>query len=321
MNESQTQTENSPFLLSIVIPEYNEVGTIPELFKRLRTVVETLKAEHSCKVEIIFVNDGSKDGTLALLQAEKNNAEHISIIDLSRNFGHQIAITAGMDYCKGDAVVVMDGDLQDPPEVIPQLVKSWREGVDIVHARRLVRKGESLFKRVTAKMYYRMIRELSNVEMPVDVGDFRLISRRALDAFKEMRESHRYVRGMVSWVGFKQAYVDYERDARFLGKTNYSLIKMINLSLDGLVSVSTVPLRIATFMGLVSVLIGFVYLIYALVAKFVLHSTVLGWTSIVLVLLLIGGTQLVCLGIIGEYVGVISEEIKRRPLYFVNKIL
>lgn len=305
------------FLLSVVVPMYNEEDGAAECVKRLSTVLEGMH----CRYEILFVNDGSRDRTLAILKDQKPAFPQIKVVDLSRNFGHQLAITAGIDIADGDAVIVIDGDLQDPPELFPEMVAKWKAGFDVVHAKRRKRQGETSFKLITAKIYYRLIKEIAQIDMPVDVGDFRLMSRRAVDALKAMREMHRYVRGMVAWVGYNQCSVEYDREARFAGSTKYSLTRMLSFSWTGLTSFSVIPLRLATLLGLASAFIGFLYGIYALVAKYVLHTAIIGWTSIVIIVLLLGGIQLICLGIIGEYVGKIYEEMKNRPLYLVKEII
>ncbi len=305
------------FLLSVVVPMYNEQEGAVECVNRLNTVLTELK----CRYEVLFINDGSRDRTLEILRQQKPNFPNIKIIDLSRNFGHQLAITAGIDIAEGDALIIIDGDLQDPPELFGEMIAKWREGFDIVHAKRRKRPGETPFKLLTAKIYYRLINEIAHVDMPVDVGDFRLMSRRAVEALKAMREKHRYVRGMVAWLGYNITSVEYDRSTRFAGVTKYSLRRMLSFSWTGLTSFSVVPLRLATLSGLASAFAGFLYGIYAIVAKFILGTAVIGWTSIIIIVLLLGGIQLICLGIIGEYVGKIYEEAKNRPLYLVKEII
>ncbi len=312
----ESQSANGNFLLSVVVPMYNEEEGAKECVKRLKNVLEGM----NCRYEILFVNDGSRDRTLEILKEVRIHEPNIKIVDLSRNFGHQLAITAGIDLAGGDAVIVIDGDLQDPPELFPELVAKWQEGFDVVHAKRRKREGETTFKLLTAKLYYRIIREIAQVDIPVDVGDFRLMSRRAVDGLKSLREQHRYVRGMVAWLGFNQGTVEYDRSARFAGETKYSLRRMISFSWIGLTSFSVVPLRLATFCGLISAVVGFFYAIYALVVKFYFHTAIIGWTSIVILILLLGGIQLICLGIIGEYVGKLYEEAKDRPLYLIKDV-
>jgi glycosyltransferase involved in cell wall biosynthesis len=305
---------SSDYLLSIVVPMFNEESGAQECFTRLQSVLEKM----ACRYELLFVNDGSTDSTLGILKAARETDNNVRIIDLSRNFGHQIAITAGLDMAKGDAVIIIDGDLQDPPELFPELVAKWLEGHDVVHARRRSREGETTFKRLTAAVHYRLLRQVSNVDVPVDVGDFRLLSRQAQKAFLQLRERHRYVRGLVAWVGYKQAFVDYDRVKRFAGTTHYPLIKMLMFSLDGLASFSVVPLRLSSVLGVLSAFTAFVYGLYALYMKFVANQAIVGWTSVVIIALFLGGMQLLCLGIIGEYVGILHEEIKKRPLYLVD---
>jgi dolichol-phosphate mannosyltransferase len=311
-----TERSNNYFL-SIIVPVYNEEQSIRHCVERLRASVEKLGcARH----QLIFVNDGSNDNSLAILKAEKQKDPNIRIINLSRNFGHQIAVTAGLDVCQGDANIIIDADLQDPPEIFAQLIEKWQDGNDIVHARRRKRAGESQFKRLSAKLYYRLLKRISNVEIPVDVGDFRLMSKTAVLAFRQLRERHRYVRGLIAWLGYKQDFVDYDRDQRYAGETKYPLIKMLRFSLDGIASFSILPLRMASVCGVVCALAAACYTMYALYVKFILRQAVIGWTSLIIAVLFIGGIQLLCMGIIGEYIGILYEESKGRPLYLVNEI-
>lgn len=304
-------------LLSIVVPVYNEQEVIDETFKRLTEVFK----DYFMKVEYIFINDGSKDNTyIKLTQIAKNNPE-VRIINFARNFGHQIAITAGMDYAKGDAVVIIDADLQDPPEVIKQMVEKWQEGYDVVYGKRLQREGETFFKKFTAKMFYRFINNMTDVNLPVDVGDFRLIDRKVCDAMKCLPERSRYVRGLVSWVGFKQTSVEYKREKRFAGETKYPLKKMIKLAGDGIFSFSYKPLKLATFTGMIISALSFIYLIVVLIQKFVKNDVASGWASSMAVSLFFNGVMLIVLGIMGEYVGRIYEEVKARPLYIVGELI
>jgi glycosyltransferase involved in cell wall biosynthesis len=307
---------NSDYLLSIVVPMYNEELGTKECVRRLKSVLQSM----GCRYELIFVNDGSRDSTLAMLKSEREQDNNIRIINLSRNFGHQIAITAGIDMAKGDAIIIIDGDLQDPPEIFPELVAKWQAGNDVVHARRKSREGETVFKRWTAAIYYRLIREIAHIEIPVDVGDYRLISRRAQQALLQLRERHRYVRGLVAWVGFNQAFVDYDREKRFAGTTHYPFLKMLSFSIAGLSGFSVVPLRVSSVLGALSACTAFIYACYALYTKFVANKAIDGWSSVVIVVLFLGGIQLLCLGIIGEYIGIVHEEIKGRPLYLVNDV-
>jgi len=304
-------------LLSIVIPVYNEQEVIDETFKRLSAVFR----DYFMSVEYIFINDGSRDNTyLKLGEIAKKNSE-VRVINFARNFGHQIAITAGMDYAKGDAVVIIDADLQDPPEVILQMVEKWQEGYEVVYGKRLQREGETFFKKFTAKMFYRFINSMTDVRLPVDVGDFRLIDRKVCDAMKSLPERSRYVRGLVSWVGFKQTSVEYRREKRFAGETKYPLKKMVKLAGDGIFSFSYKPLKLATFIGMLISIFSFIYLIVVLVQKFVKNNVASGWASSMAVSLLFNGVMLIVLGIIGEYVGRIYEEVKARPLYIIGELV
>ncbi len=300
---------------SIVIPVYNEAEVLPTLYHRLTQVMEGLGEPY----EVIFVNDGSTDTSPLLLRELRTKDERVKFVSFSRNFGHQIAITAGLDHSSGQAVVVMDADLQDPPEVIPRLIEKWREGFDVVFAVRERRKGESLFKRMTATLFYRLLRQLTTTEIPVDTGDFRLMSRRAVEALKAIRERNRFVRGLVGWIGFRQTAVTFVRDPRHAGETKYPLRRMVRFALDGITSFSFVPLQLATYLGFAVSFISFIYIVYAVGLKLLTNRLVPGWASIVIAVLFIGGVQLITLGIIGEYIGRIYEEVKQRPLYIVDE--
>jgi len=302
--------------LSVVIPVFNEEQVIREFIVRLKKTVQQI----DCDYELLFVNDGSRDGTLSILRDEKKSDKKIRVINFSRNFGHQMAITAGMDQAQGDAVIVIDADLQDPPELIVDMVQKWQEGYDTVYARRTSRVGETLFKRWTAALFYRLIKKISNVDIPVDVGDFRLLSKRALVSLNQCRETHRYVRGLVAWLGYPQAFVDYARDKRFAGETKYPLSRMLRFSMDGISSFSILPLRLASWLGMFCAFFSFIYILYALYIKFVVQTAAPGWTAIVISVFLVGGVQLMCIGIMGEYIGVLHNEIKKRPLYVISEI-
>ncbi len=303
--------------LSIVVPLYNEEGNVDELLRRVLAIADALP--ESPTFEIVCVNDGSTDTTLARLRTLARHIPELVIVDLSRNFGHQLAATAGLDTARGDAVVLMDGDLQDPPELIVQFMQKWREGYDVVYATRRTRKGESAFKLFTARMFYRTVRSLTNVAIPVDTGDFRLMSRRVIDALHSVRERHRFIRGLVSWVGYNQIGVPYDRDERHSGKTKYPLSKMLGFALDGITSFSEVPLRFASYFGFVVSVFAFVYAFVVLVLK-LLHYNAPGYTSTIVAVLFLGGVQLVGIGILGEYVGRIYDEIKGRPLYLIADV-
>jgi dolichol-phosphate mannosyltransferase len=304
-------------LLSIVVPCFNEQEVFAETYKRLTDTLNLLDKD-KYDYEIIFVNDGSKDTTLQMINEKVSLDSHIKGINFSRNFGHQIAITAGLDNCKGDAAVVIDADLQDPPHIILEMVKKWEEGYDVIFGKRVERAGESAFKLLTAKWFYRFINRLSDVDIPLDTGDFRLMDRNALDQFLSMRESYRFVRGMVAWIGFNQTFVEYDRESRFAGTTKYPLKKMLRLASDAILSFSNTPLKVATFVGFITSFGAFIGIVYALIMRIFVKDYVEGWTLLMISILLIGGIILLVLGIIGEYVGRIYGEIKRRPLYIIK---
>ncbi|HTU69750.1 MAG TPA: glycosyltransferase family 2 protein [Candidatus Baltobacteraceae bacterium] len=307
--------------LSIVVPLYNEQGNVAPLVERIADVLARLPGSPS--YEIVLVNDGSTDATLAQVRAELTRRSHVVVVSLSRNFGHQIAASAGIDIARGDAVVLMDGDLQDPPELIAQFVAKWREGYDVVYAVRRTRKGESPFKLFTARLFYRTIKRLTKVSIPVDTGDFRLMSRRVVEALKRSPERHRFLRGMVSWVGYNQTGVEYDRDERLSGVTKYPLPKMLRFAIDGITSFSDVPLRFASYLGFISSAIAFVYALMVIVFKLFGHNApyyTRGWASTIVAVLFLGGVQLISLGILGEYIGRIYDEAKGRPLYLIADI-
>jgi len=302
-----------PNLLSVVVPAMNEAEGIGEFHRRTSSV---LGGVEDLEYEIVYVDDGSTDETWDRLAALAAGDHHVRVLKLSRNFGHQIAISAGLDRARGDAIVVIDSDLQDPPEVIPAMVARWREGYDVVYGRRSQRAGESRFKLVTAAAFYRIFRRLTKLDIPLDVGDFRLVSRRVADELRSMREKDRFVRGLVSWVGFRQVAVEYERDARFAGTTKYPLRKMLRFALDGITSFTTSPLRLASWLGFLASFLAFLYLL-SVPIQWLFHVTVPGFSTIMVAILFLGGVQLICLGIIGEYIGRIFNETKPRPLYIV----
>jgi dolichol-phosphate mannosyltransferase len=302
---------------SFVIPVFNERETLPELHRRLSDVIETLDGE----AELLFVDDCSFDGSYELLGELGREDPRIRVIRFARNFGHQVAITAGLDHAAGDAVVVMDADLQDPPEVIPDLIARWEEGYEVVYAVRERRSGESWLKRSTASWFYRVLRRIAHVEMPLDAGDFRLVDRRAVDAFRSMRERARYVRGMFSWVGFRQIGVPYSRSERFAGEPKYSYRKSLTLAVDGLVSFSSAPLRAALVAGFAFSTLAFALGVFAVVAKIAGAFVVPGWASILVVVSFLGGVQLTVIGMLGLYVGRIYEEVKARPIYIVRETI
>ena len=303
---------------SVVVPVFNEEEVINETYKRLTEVMQSTGESY----EIIFVNDGSRDKTALLARKICKNDSNVKLIDFSRNFGHQTAITAGMDHACGDAVVVIDADLQDPPEVILDMLKKWREGYDIVYGQRIKREGETIFKKLTAKVFYRFLRSMTEVDIPVDTGDFRLIDRKVCDAMKTISERNRYVRGIVSWLGFKSAPVEFERKKRFAGTTKYPLKKMIKFATDAIMSFSYKPLKIATFFGSFVSVFSFIGLIVMIILKLCgIGEYVDGWTSLAVISLFLNGIVLMILGIIGEYIGRIYDEAKDRPLYVIREVV
>jgi glycosyltransferase involved in cell wall biosynthesis len=301
-------------LLSVVAPVFDEAETLPELHRRLTAALTPLG-----RYEIVLVDDGSSDGSWQALRTLAGQDPHLRLVRLSRNFGHQVALSAGLEAARGDAVVSMDSDLQDPPELIPELLERWREGYDVVYAVRTSRIGESRFKLATASLFYKTIDRMSSVSIPEQAGDFRLLSRRALDALLSMPERARFLRGMSSWIGFRQIGVGYERDARSAGDTKYPLRRMIRFASDAVTSFSTTPIRLVVGLGFVSVLLCLVALAWTLYLRLFTDETVAGWSSLLVVVLFLGGVQLLSLGIIGQYVGRIFEEVKERPLYVVDE--
>ncbi len=303
--------------ISIVLPVFNEAQTLPVLHARLAGVMRRLGESY----ELVFVNDGSRDGSLELLKRLAAEDANSKVVSLSRNFGHQMAITCGLDRAHGAAVIVMDADLQDPPELIPMLIEKWREGYDVVYAIREQRQGESLFKRATAALFYRLIRKLSRIEIPADTGDFRLLSRRAVEALRATTERNRFVRGLVGWIGYRQTGVRFVREERAAGETKYPFRKMLKFAIDGITSFSFVPLQMATYCGFLISGVSFLYIVYAVLQKLLTDRPVTGWTSLIVAMLFLGGVQLITLGVIGEYVGRIYEEVKQRPLYLVDEMI
>jgi glycosyltransferase involved in cell wall biosynthesis len=304
-------------LLSLVIPVYNEAETLRAFHARALAALERLEG---LRYELVYVEDGSQDGSFALLREFAQHSRQVQVVKLSRNFGREIAITAGLDRARGDAVVFIDADLQDPPELIAELVCKWREGNDVVYAKRSRRSGETAFKRLTAAAFYRVLGSLTNIDIPEDTGDFRLISRRVADQLRTIREKDRFMRGLVSWVGFRQTSVLYERDVRFAGESKYPLRKMIELAFDGFTSFSSAPLRLATWLGYGASTLAFLYLAWVFAQKLRGH-TVHGWATIMVAVLFLGGVQLICVGILGEYIGRIFNEVKSRPIYVVEETL
>ena len=303
-------------LLSIVTPAYNEAENVDEFYSRVLDSTKDLNLD----VEIIYINDGSRDTTIDVIRNQRDNDDRITIIDLSRNFGKEIALTAGLDYSSGDVAIVIDTDLQDPPELIPKLVECWLSGYDVVNAKRIGRRGESLLKKVTSYIYYRLLFHISAISIPADTGDFRLLDRKALDALSKLREQHRYMKGMFFWVGFRQKEIEYEREARFKGKTKWNFFSLLNLAFDGLTSFSILPLRLASIIGFLAAFTGFLYGSVIVFKTLFFHEPVAGFTSLVVLITFFGGIQLLSIGIIGEYIGRIFNETKNRPLYIVKDI-
>lgn len=302
---------------SIVVPAYNEQEVLEESYKRLTEVMEQTKENY----EIIFINDGSRDRTYEIAESLCKKDEHIKLINFSRNFGHQIAVTAGMEYSSGQAIVIIDADLQDPPHVILEMIKKWKEGYDVVYGQRLKREGETFFKKFTAKCFYRFLNKMTSMQIPVDTGDFRLIDRKVCDVMNQINEKNRYVRGLVSWVGFKQTAVEYKRESRFAGETKYPLKKMIKLATDAILSFSYKPLRLAGLVGGTLSVCSFIYLIVVILQKLLTNTTQPGWASLFAIILFFNGVSLILHSITGEYVGRIYEETKNRPLYIVRDTL
>jgi glycosyltransferase involved in cell wall biosynthesis len=307
--------------LSLIIPIFNEEAVIPELHRRLREVMSTLETDVK-SWEVVFVDDGSKDKSFSMLKELSASEPRFKVLSFSRNFGHQMAITAGIDKAAGDAVVIIDADLQDPPEVIKEMIARWRAGFDVVYGVRRTRAGETFFKKLTAAAFYRILRTmLGGMNIPVDAGDFRLISRAVVLTLRSLKEKHRFVRGMVTWVGFKQSALLYDREARFAGETKYPFTKMMRFAMDAITSFSIIPLRFATWLGVLSGLGAGAVALWAVYEKLFLHNTVQGWATIMMAVALGSSAQLIMIGVLGEYIGRIYEEIKRRPLYVTAELV
>lgn len=305
--------------ISVIIPMYYEEEVAEECYKRVKNVLISLKDyEH----EILFVNDGSKDKTLEILESIAEKDKQVKVISFSRNFGHQCAVTAGLQYVTGDAIVVIDADLQDPPELIPDMLTLWKQGNEVIYAKRKTREGESKFKLLTAKMFYRILNGLSDVEIPADTGDFRLVDREVVDVINSMPEHNKFLRGLFSWVGFKQQPFEYERKERFAGKTKYPLKKMLKLASDGIISFSTKPLKIVGGLGIITIFISILLLLYSVISYiFNLNQLTPGWTSIMVAITLFSGVQLLSIWIISEYLARIYDESKKRPQYIISKTI
>jgi glycosyltransferase involved in cell wall biosynthesis len=301
-------------LLSVVVPVYNEEAVLPEFHRRLTAVLDGI--DGTC--EVVYVNDGSRDGTATLLGRLHGDDPQAAVLSLSRNFGKEIAVTAGLDHAGGEAVVVIDSDLQDPPELIPELMVHWRDGFDVVYATRASRAGETFLKKYPARQFYRVMKRLSRVEIPPDTGDFRLFSRRAVDSLCQLREQHRFMKGLFAWIGYPQTSVLYHRDRRFAGESKFRYWKLWNLAIEALTSFTTGPLKIASYLGLISAAAALLYAIWIVYKTLRFGDSVAGYPSVMVMSLLLGGIQLATLGIIGEYLGRVFNETKRRPLYLVE---
>lgn len=295
-------------LISVVIPMYYEEKVAWECYKRIKSVMDDCCYEY----ELVFVNDGSRDETLGILEQIAGRDERAKVISFSRNFGHQAAVTAGIDKARGSAIVIIDADLQDPPELIIEMLKLWEQGYEVVYAKRKRRKGESIFKLATASLFYRILDKLSDTRIPLDTGDFRLIDSKAADELRRMREKNRFLRGMVSWIGFRQIPIEYEREERFAGETKYPLKKMIKFAMDGIISFSSKPLKLSQYLGFFAVIFAIVIFIYSFVFR-------LAGGAIITTIVFLGGVQLISIGILGEYIGRMYEESKGRPLYIIEK--
>lgn len=301
-------------VISVVVPMYFEEDVAQECYNRLKKVMDDNKINY----EFIFVNDGSTDKTPEILSEIAAADSRAKVINFARNFGHQNAVTAGVDYATGDAIVIIDADLQDPPELIPQMVEKWKEGYEVVYGKRKARKGETFFKLLTAKYFYRFLNYMADIDIPKDTGDFRIIDRKVAEVFKKMTERNRFIRGMMSWVGFRQTYIEYERDERYAGETKYPLKKMLRFASDGIIAFSSKPLRLVTNVGLFTVLISLGLLLYAIIVKLMGDRTGAGWASIMVAISFFSGIQLLGLGIIGQYIARIYDESKNRPIYIVK---
>ena len=310
-------SDKSNIDISVVIPVFNEQETLPELINQLVPVLNKSNKIY----EVIFVNDGSKDDSCELLAKFHNENKSLKVINFARNFGHQLALTAGLRHSQGRSVVVMDSDLQDPPEVILDFIKEWDAGSDVVYGKRKERHGETYFKKLTASLFYKLIQSTTSIDIPDNVGDFYLLDRKVVDVINSLNERHRFLRGLISWIGFKRKAVEYDRQARFLGETKYPFWKMVKFSLDAMTSFSFAPLRAVSFLGGLFSLASFFSILYILYLKMFTDQTVQGWSSLMVVILFLGGIQLLSIGIIGEYVARMGDDVKSRPLYVVSEVL
>ncbi len=302
--------------ISIIIPCFNEGEVIGETIKRLQNVTQSLI---NYKFELLLIDDGSSDQTKILIKKSMQIFKNIRLISFSRNFGHQLAVTAGIDYAKGDAVILIDADLQDPPEVIGRMIEKWEEGNEVVYGTRTQRHGESFFKKITAKFFYKFLNSMSDVAIPHDTGDFRLMDRRIVNILKAMPERQRFVRGMISWIGFRQTSIFYERQKRYAGESKYPFFKMLKFGMDGILSFSNKPLKLAILLGFISSLFSIIIIAFIIWSRLYTHDWVKGWTALMFTTLFFGGMQLIAIGILGEYIGRIYVEIKGRPIYIIDE--
>lgn len=306
----------SPTSLSVIIPVYNESLNIRPLYERLSAVVRNLQLTH----EFIFINDGSRDNTLELVRQLAAEHPEAKYIDLSRNFGHQIAVSAGIDAARGEAVVIIDADLQDPPELISEMYAKMKEGYEVVYAKRRRRKGESFMKLLTARLFYRILAAITTISIPVDTGDFRIMDKKVVEALRQMPETNKFLRGQISWIGYRQTYIEYDRAERHAGKTGYTYRKMLRFALDGITAFSNFPIKLVTIMGFTVSVVAFLFVCISFYVRYFTNLPVeRGWTSIIVAILFLGGVQLIGIGILGEYISRINTDTKRRPLYFIRE--
>lgn len=301
-------------VLSVVIPIYNESSNLLILYERLKRILEDIKIQY----ELIFINDGSIDNSMELIIQLAKQDERVRYIDLSRNFGHQVAVSAGLQYAKGEKIVVIDADLQDPPELIVDLLNKSAEGFEVVFAKRIARKGETWLKKQTARLFYRTLKAITNIEIPLDTGDFRIMDRKVVEILNKMPEKHKFLRGQIAWVGFRQTFVTYERAERQSGTSGYTYRKMLRLALDGITAFSDLPLKIVTWFGFLVSFVAFIVILFAFYSRFITQDYEKGWTSIMVSVLFIGGIQMIAIGIIGEYLSRMNSDIRKRPLFIIK---
>ncbi|MDR3555744.1 MAG: glycosyltransferase family 2 protein [Syntrophobacteraceae bacterium] len=306
-----------PVILSVVVPVYNEEAVVEICYKRTSAALSSIEAKH----EIIFIDDGSSDSTVSKVRSLHQLDSRVKLICLSRNFGKEIAVSAGLDFASGEAVIVLDADLQDPPELIPEMVAKWREGYDTVYGKRANREGESHLKKLTAKVFYRVMAQMSHINIPEDTGDFRLLSRRTIEALKLVREQHRFMKGLFSWVGFRQTGLVYNREPRIAGRTKWNYFKLFNFAVEGITSFSHVPIRIASYCGLFTSILALLYAVFLILRTLIFGRDVAGYASLMVAILFFSGLQLLFLGVLGEYLGRTFDEAKRRPLYLIQDIV